>query len=219
MKHLIFLNSIEDLVVEKDSTLLLAHTLKERKQEVYLLFEENFHILSDGPVKLQVFDFNSSFPHSFSVTDGHEMVLDHQVLFHMRLDPPFDERYLQFLWMMNDLKRWGVRFLNDPQGILLFNEKITSFQALPHLQTYVGNSEKDFISFAKRQKESGHKDLILKPLHLYQGIGVEKVSLSDCAQLKDAFQKKIKTYNGAVLAQPFVEEISKRRNEGHFLWR
>ena len=214
MKHLLFIDSLQDLAVEKDSSLLFAHTLKEKKHEVYLLFKKDFYILSNQPPRLNVFDFHSHLKQnsfsvdSFSVTSHHQILLDHNILFHMRLDPPFDESYLKYLWMMNDLKKFGVRFLNDPEGIMLFNEKITSFLTSHHLETYIGNSPQDLVAFAEKQRRLGHEYLILKPLNLYQGMGIEKISLANTNQLQDIATEKIRTSRGAILAQPFVEKIS-----------
>ena len=214
MKHLFFIDPLEKLQLSKDSTLLLAHTLKEQGHEVSLLFEDNFYILSDSPPGLQVFEFSSSLKEgdfylkSFSLKKENILSLDGNILFHIRLDPPFDRRYLKYLWMMNSLKRWGVKFLNDPMGILLFNEKITAFQSSLHLETYVGSSWEGLIKFVHHLETLGHKDLIFKPLDLYQGMGVEKTSLKDKSELKSLFKRKILESQGAILVQPFVPQIA-----------
>ena len=214
MRHIFLIDPLEKLVLKKDSTLLLAHTLREQGQQVSLLFEQDFCIFSDAAPELRVFTFNSHlqqksfYLESFSLAEECHWILDRSVLFHMRLDPPFDRRYLKYLWMMDSLKRFGVKFLNDPRGILLFNEKIAAFSAQRHLQAYVGNSWPQLQKFAQKLGGQGHHHLILKPLDLYQGIGVEKVSLSDEVKLREAFERKIADFGRAILAQPFVEEIA-----------
>ena len=214
LRHIFFIDPLEKLVMQKDSTLLLAHTLREQGQEVSLLFEQDFHVFSDTAPHLRVFTFNSHlqqesfYLESFSIAQECDWSLNGDVLFHMRLDPPFDSRYLKYLWMMDSLKRFGVKFLNDPQGILLFNEKMTAFRTQCHLPAYVGNTWLELQKFAQNLADQGHCDLILKPLDLYQGIGVERVSLSDEVQLREVFERKVADFGGAVLAQPFVENIA-----------
>ena len=214
MKHLLLIDPLEKLQLSKDSTLLLAHTLREQGHEVSLLFEDDFHILSDSPSALKTFEFSSSLKEgdfylkSFSLKKEKTLLLNDDILFHIRLDPPFDRRYLKYLWMMNSLKHWGVKFLNDPAGLLLFNEKITAFQASRHLETYVGSSWEGLMKFVHHLEAQGHNALIFKPLDLYQGIGVEKALLKDKAQLKGLFKRKILESQGAILVQPFVPQIA-----------
>ena len=54
--------------------------------------------------------------------------------------------------------------------------------------------------------EKGHRELILKPLDLYQGIGVEKISVDD--DYKSIFLRKISEYKGPVVVQPFAKEVT-----------
>ena len=54
-------------------------------------------------------------------------------------------------------------------------------------------------------KKDGHLELVLKPLDLFQGIGVEKVNLDGSE--REAFNKKVSEYAGAIIAQPFLKEI------------
>ena len=214
MKHILFIDPLSKLTISKDSSLLLAHTLRAYGHESYLLFEEDFYIHSDTSPNLRVFEYFSSlkkgdfYLDSFSLGVEKNMILGNDVLLHIRLDPPFDARYLKYLWMMNSLKRFGVRFLNDPSGIILFNEKLLAFQAR-HIETYVGNSLSRFLEFSQQLKSCDYESVILKPLDLYQGEGVEKVSLMDESQLKKSFLKKIDQYSGAIVVQPFMASIAR----------
>ena len=56
MKHLLFIDPLEKLTIKKDSTLLLAHTLKQAGKEVYLLFEKDFYFSNSGLMSFEVYD-------------------------------------------------------------------------------------------------------------------------------------------------------------------
>ena len=214
MKHILFLDPIEHLAVAKDSTLLLAHTLREEGHEVYLLFAQNLYVLSDTAPRLEVFEFTSQlkdksfYLDSFVVTGQRPLVPGEDVLLYIRPDPPFDQRYLNHLWMLNSLKRFGVKLLNDPAGILLYNEKMAVFHADCHLVSYVGSSVQGLWEFAQRLESQGYGDVVMKPLNLYQGIGVEKVSLADKNFLQASFERKVREYGGGILVQPFIKKIA-----------
>src|SRR5690606_36426027 len=50
------------------------------------------------------------------------------------------------------------------------------------------------------------EELILKPLDLYSGIGVEKISLKD-SNLLEKFRAMVKEFEGAIVAQPFLKAV------------
>src|SRR5690606_30143221 len=97
------------------------------------------------------------------------------------------------------------------------------------------SSLEGFLQFVESLKKRGETELILKPLDLYSGIGVEKVSLMDQQKLEERFLSKVKEFFGAIVAQPFMKEvfqgehrsiyyngleigtIIKRPNQGEFL--
>ena len=48
MKHILFIDPLDKLVPKKDSSLMLALTLKMMGVETYLLFEPNFFFTNKG---------------------------------------------------------------------------------------------------------------------------------------------------------------------------
>ena len=61
MKHILFIDPLEKLVPKKDSSLMLALTLKMMGVETYLLFEPNLFFTNKEPENLKVFSFEGSF--------------------------------------------------------------------------------------------------------------------------------------------------------------
>ena len=208
MKHILLIDPLEKLAVKKDSSLLFAHSLKEVGNEVFLLFENNLLFENISQKNLNVYKFNSSLKENsfyleeFNLEDQMNVILNEDVVIHMRLDPPFDSRYLQYLWLLNTLKSSGAKIINDPNGILLNNEKILAYELKNSIPTYIGRDEKQFLEFVE-QIQSDH--LIFKPVDLYQGIGVEKVSVD--ANLAKRFNDKVKELGSTVVVQPFIKQV------------
>lgn len=213
MKHFFFIDPIEKLTPKKDSSLMLASTMKAAGVSVYLLFEKDFYVSNKKNPSFKVYDFDSSFYDdgcylkSFSLKgESIQSVLKEDII-HMRIDPPFDARYLRYLWMLRFYQERGIRVVNSPDGILKYNEKLHAYTQPSSLATYVGSSASEFINFAHMLKIENHQEIILKPLDLFQGIGVEKISLYQ-SDLKEKFESKVKENNGPVVAQPFCKEVT-----------
>lgn len=214
MKHILFIDPIEKLNPKKDSTLMLATTMKKAGMEVYLLFEKDFYLSNKLNPEFQVYDFSSEFYEdgcylkSFQLGALSLQALTIQDIIHMRIDPPFDTRYLRYLWMLRFYQEQGIRVMNSPDGILKYNEKLHAYAQPSSLASYVGSSVSEFMKFAELMKKEQHLELILKPLDLFQGIGVEKISI-DRQDLRAKFESKVLENNGPVVAQPFCKEVTK----------
>lgn len=212
MKHLLFIDPIEKLNPKKDSSLMLALTMKKMGVEVYLLFEKDFYVNNKLKFEFVVYDFigefsdNGAYLNSFSLGHSKEILLVKDDTIHMRIDPPFDTRYLRYLWMLRYYTVNGIRVVNSPDGILKFNEKLHAYTQPSSLETYVGSSTLGFRHFVNMMAKENHRELVLKPLDLYQGFGVEKVAI-DRVDLEDYFEQKVKTNNGAIVAQPFCSDV------------
>ena len=209
--HILLVDKLEKLSLKKDSTMLLAATLKSRDQAVFLLFEQDFYFDNSSETFFDVYDFQASlsgkigYLDDFKLTDKTKIKIDEDVIMHFRLDPPFDTRYLRYLWILQGLKNTkGILALNDPGEVCRYNEKMIAYEAQNAAMSFVGSSETGFLKFCEHVGKSGYKEIILKPLDLYQGIGVEKVSLENSLEL---FNLKKKDFGGAIVAQPFFEEV------------
>lgn len=208
-RHLFFIDPLEKLTLKKDSSLFLAHELQEKGEEVLVFFEDDLQINTESPLTLGAYPFqsrleaNSFYVKEFTLQSKSRVKLTAGDTLHMRLDPPFDLRYLRSLWMLSDYQRKGIGVMNSASGILLFNEKML---ALTHpgffVPTYLGRDLEGLSDFLKRLK--GSEFVIMKPLDLYQGLGVEKISLKD--DVTAAFKRKIKEC-GTVMVQPYQQAV------------
>lgn len=212
--HILFIDNLEKLSIKKDSTLLLALTLKEMGYKVCLIFEESLYF-SNIQKTLKISHFEGSYSKEdfyildFKVLDFEVIELNSECIFHMRLDPPFDARYLRYLWILESLKNYRkIQVINDSKGILTYNEKLVAYQRSDSIESFVGTSKEDFKIFIDEVKKSGTREVIIKPLDLFQGIGVKKFLVED-ESLLDLFLESVKIFKGPVIVQPFKEEVLK----------
>lgn len=214
MRHIFFIDKIEKLNTSKDSTLMMALTFKQQGMECMLLFEEDFYMVSDGLPSLKLHTFRSRFKKDSFYMEGFELDASHFIelregdILHMRIDPPYDSRYQRYLWMLDFLKYHGVRVVNDPVGIMNNNEKITCFKdSKMSPLSFVGSSYEGFVKFIKRLTDEKICDeVIMKPLDLYSGIGVDKFSLFQ-EGLVESYKNKVAEFGGSIIVQPFIDEV------------
>ena len=205
-RHIVFIDPIEKLNIKKDSSLLLALTLKQMSQKVVILFKDDFFITSEKTTSFFLWDFEGEIGEDYRIKNFHPkegrwMSLEAGDFFHMRIDPPFDSTYLRFLWMLASLERMGLVVLNAPRGILYFNEKLGPYGNI--LPSFVGTSPKGFL----RWVDSMDGPFMAKPLDGYQGMGVEKWDKDSL--LETRFSKKVKECAGPIMVQKFFSDVVK----------
>lgn len=213
MSHIFFVDPVEKLNIKKDSSLMMGLAFMELGHEVYLLFEKDFSIATKGDNKLTVYPYTGSFKEdgyyleNIDLKNPIDIVISSEDTIHMRIDPPYDSRYQRYLWMLEFLQvKSGCEVVNNPIGIMKHNEKLVAYKTDKSLESFIGSSETGFKEFVKILKDKGVKELILKPLDLYSGIGVQKVSIDD-TDLNNIFTNKVKEFQGAIITQPFQEEV------------
>src|SRR5690606_29253831 len=176
MRQLLLIDPIHKLNIKKDSSMMLALAMQKRGIETYVFFESDFAIHNQGTQKLRVHTFKGAFKEdgiymaSFETTGEKVIELNSSDVIHMRLDPPFDSRYLRILWMLDSLVAQGIKVMNDPRGIMQFNEKLYAYRSQGATPSYVGQSLKLAQNFVQ-QLDPKPSALILKPMDLYSGIG------------------------------------------------
>jgi glutathione synthase len=215
VRHIFFIDNLEKLNIRKDSTLMMALTFQAHGHECYVLFEQDFYINNIEAESLELYGFEGGFKadgcylDTFKLKEKNRVALNKGDFIHMRIDPPFDTRYMRFLWMLDYLESKGINVSNKPRGILANNEKLVAYKHIENtIESYVGASETGFKNFMDFLRAKEVKEVILKPLDLFSGIGVEKFSIND-PRLNAAFKDKVQEFGGAIIAQPFIEEVYK----------
>lgn len=213
MSHIFFIDPIEKLNIKKDSSLMMGLSFMNLGFEVYLLFEDDFAVSNKGDSKLKLYSYKGKFKEDGFYLEGVELlesvtkVITKDDIIHMRIDPPYDSRYQRYLWMLDFLQsKTGCDVVNNPIGIMKHNEKLAAYKREKSLKSFIGSSLTAFRDFILDLKTEGVEDLILKPLDLYSGIGVQKVSILD-PDLESIYLAKVKEFEGAIITQPFQKEV------------
>ena len=213
MAQILFIDPIEKLNIKKDSSLMAAISFKKLGKEVYLLFEEDFYVNNLKDTRLRVYDFEGEmkedgyYIESFKLKGKKEVAVGKGDTIHMRIDPPYDMRYHRYLWMLDFISEAsGCQVSNNPVGIMKRNDKIEAFKLESAVDSFVGASIEGFKHYMEKLVAEGYDEIILKPLDLYSGIGVEKFSMND-PDLIQKFIKKVDEYHGAIIAQPFLKAV------------
>ena len=213
-RHIIFIDPLEKLIPKKDSSLLFAHELKRAGENVSILYKDDLFLTSGRKLSLRLASFDSQiddnyYLKNFQLDKYESYELAEGDTLHMRLEPPFDLSYMRSLWMLNYIQgQTGCHVINNPNSILIFNEKITSFISDESIDTFIGSSPVEFLSIVEEYRNVGVKDLILKPIDLFQGIGVKKVSLGlSRNELEKEFLDMVEEFKGPVISQPFQNEV------------
>lgn len=216
LNHIFLIDPLEKLVIKKDSSLLMAHTAQQQGVDAYVMFLEDLYFDNRGQHSLKVYPFQSSLKEGsyyldvFSLHAPKKVTLQQGDVLHMRLDPPFDLRYLHSLWLLSALRDQGVEVVNNPRGILEYNEKLVAYTHSDEISSWVGNSEEESLAFLQQLQKSSIDAIIVKPLDLFQGIGVEKFLIKDKSSedLKKIIHKKRDEFSGPIVMQPFIKEVA-----------
>jgi glutathione synthase len=209
MKHFVYINSFAKLNLKKDSSLFLALSMKELKKDVYLLFEEDL-AWTQKTQPLKAHEFSGTIKEDFyleNVTIGKAQWLIPKAgdTIHMRLDPPLDGNYLRALWLLKLWKERGVHVLNDPSAIMLHNEKILAYNDENSVSTWIGQDPEAAFQFIQNL-DTETKEVVLKPLDLFSGLGVEKWKRDD-AKLLERLKTKAQEVKGAFVVQPYLSQV------------
>jgi glutathione synthase len=209
MRHIFYIDPLEKLNLKKDSSLLLALTAQAQGHDCHLVFEKDLN-WSTGALAVKASRFQGQldgfYLKEFSLTQVSMLSPQSGDILHMRLDPPFDGRYLRYLWLLDQWERQGVRVINRPRGIMQFNEKLLAYQQAGSVPSWVGEDFDGFSAFKKMLSAQGVKEIIMKPLDLYSGIGVEKWDLSS-PELDQRFKTKAHELGGPIVVQSFMPEV------------
>lgn len=115
----------------------------------------------------------------------------------VRKDPPVDDAYRMTLMMLQVVES-EVLVLNNPQGLLRYNEKLAAMVAPPYgPSTLVSDDCQTILAFMDR-----HDTCIIKPLNGYAGQGVFKLKKTDTNTVPII---ETMTHRGHVMCQRAVD--------------
>ena len=65
----------------------------------------------------------------------------------MRTDPPFNQRYLLGMNILDFATEKGVKVINSPESLRKFNEKLYALRFSDHTATLISSKKTEIINF------------------------------------------------------------------------
>lgn len=205
--HLFIMDPMSRINLKMDTSLRLAYALHQQRIECYHTEPHHLSLMSPNQVqaRAQKIEFPSDSPESATLLAPE--TYDAAMFSHayMRKDPPTDEAYWQTTWVLDKIPP-TTKVLNHPTTLRSCNEKLLildypSFSA-PAL---VSALPEQVYDFAKRHGG----DLIIKPLQLFGGKGVFRLTLKGLtkAEALSELTPHFPSHAPAKIIQPFDPAI------------
>jgi glutathione synthase len=203
MKIAIIMDPIEQLAVKKDSSVALMRAAAARHIENYYIVPDDI-MLKEGQVQAvaRQVHFETSAKTWFSLSEPAVIALTEFDAVFMRLDPPFNLRYVYLTQLLSLAVRDGARVVNNPDSIRDCNEKLFSSwfpDCCP--PTLVTSQMAALDDFLDEQQE-----IIVKPLDGMGGRSIFYVKQGDLNK-KVIFETITQHDSTLMMAQRFIPEV------------
>ena len=197
----ILMNSIAEINFKKDSTLLLMSELQNQGKELYYIENLSLYFSNQTPMavaqKIEVFMNENKW---FDLEDLEKIELASLDLVLMRQDPPFDMNFINNTYVLEAAENKGLKVVNRPSSLRTFNEKLSILNYPSFITDTVVTSKKslmeEFINI--------HKRVVLKPLGLMGGNGVQIVSTDNCSEVLNSMPFD---NSEMLMLQKFIDDV------------
>jgi glutathione synthase len=198
-RHLFVMDPIDKINKLTDSTYDIMLECQSRSDEIW-----------ECQIGDLIVESGQGFAHARSVriADGHFKVDERQKksfsdfqFIWMRKDPPVDNNFIAALQMLKCTKSSKARVVNDPDGLLIANEKLWPLTVAADFmpKTVVSANPKTLFEATQRFKRS-----VVKPLFQSGGSGVMVFSADD-KNLKSALDLLTNQGQNPAMLQQFIE--------------
>lgn len=172
--HLFVVDPVERLNLAWDTSIKMAFALSEQGHDIYFCtgrdLSRSLHP-SGTFAQARKVNFGSK-PAELTQEGPVKLGLEHFSAIHMRREPPFDLDYIGTLWLLDSVSHL-VPIFNAPKALLEINEKLSILDfPLFTKPCMVASDANELIQFAREKCSS---NIVVKPLGLYGGRGVEHI--------------------------------------------
>lgn len=189
--HLFILDPFETLNLALDSSLRIAQALQSRGGEIYASTIGDLYWSSDlrgAMARTSKLHLSQDLAQT-QQEDVEDQPLGDFSSIHMRKDPPFDNNYL-FSTLLLDSTPLKTRIYNRPSALRTINEKLAILRFPETIRPAIASSSpKILCAFARSH---GMREVVLKPLDLFGGRGIARISISKEAE----FLKELEVHTG-----------------------
>ena len=172
--HLLVIDPLERLNLAWDTSIKIAFALSNLSHDVYFCtgkdISRSLHP-SGAFAFAQKMNFGDK-PNDLTLSLPVRLSLDDFSAIHMRREPPYDLDYIGTLWILDSVTS-HVPVFNLPKALLEINEKLSILDFPLFTKAAIVSSDAgELFSFATERCAS---NIVIKPLGLYGGRGVEHV--------------------------------------------
>lgn len=200
---LIIADPIESFKLEKDTTFRLMQEAQKYSYDICFSTADQLSLENNtvyAKTKTIHLSDDALKPYQFGCEETRSLQ-DFKVVL-MRKDPPFDLSYVAALWLLRLAEKKGARIINQPESLLLMNEKLNVLEFKTWMPpTLVTSSLDDLLAFWDE-----HQDIIIKPLDGMGGIGVQRIK--DRSLLTPETLRTTANHRMPMMAQRYIPEIS-----------
>ena len=197
----IVMNPISEINFKKDSTLLLMHELQNQDKELFYINKDDLFFSNQTPMamgqKVNVFMNENKW---FDLQPLQKIELTSLDLILMRQDPPFDMNFINNTYVLEAAENQGLKVINKPSSLRTFNEKLSILNYPDLITDTIVTSNKtlmeEFINI--------HKKIVLKPLGLMGGDGIEIVTTENSSKVLEQFGVNS---SEMIMMQKFIDDV------------
>ncbi len=201
MNYVFLMDPLENVVVDKDTSLALMVGAHHRGHKVYYLADGGI-VRTDNKLQFHVREVTPQYKKDEPFIDQGAAVLvqdDVHVIF-IRTDPPFDERYLHNTWLLDLLPEY-IPVINSPSGIRTANEKIWATQFTSIIpKTMIASQRNELFHFVKTEK-----DVIVKPTASFGGQSIFHIKNNDL-NTKVILETLTANWTRDIIVQKYIPE-------------
>lgn len=172
--HLFVVDPLERLNLAWDTSIKMAFALSELGQDIYFCTgkELSRSLHPSGAFALAKKISFGTKPSDLTQETPVRRALENFSAIHMRREPPYDLDYIGTLWILDSVSHLLPVF-NAPKALLEINEKLSILDfPLFTKPSIVSSDANELVSFAREKCGS---NIVVKPLGLYGGRGVEHI--------------------------------------------
>lgn len=202
----IVMDSIENIKIERDSSILMLLEAQNREYEIYYMELNDLYLLNNKGYGstwrlIEKLD-KKSIKRLKMYSVKQELLLKDLDVILMRKDPPFNLEYIYATYILERAEQEGVLIINKPQSLRDYNEKIFS-SVFPDLipNTLVTRDCRKIYDFYLL-----NFDIILKPLDKMGGSSVFRIKKND-SNVNVIIETLTNYGQSFCLAQTYVPEI------------
>ena len=156
-KILFIANEIEKLLPKVDTTVFLIQQAWIEKYEVWFCTLEDLGINTSSKLVYYV-NANNLIPGSNCEWFRKKKLVKVNLLSFsaiiVRTDPPFNQRYLLGMNVLDFVTEKGVKVVNSPESLRKFNEKLYALKFPDHIPaTLISSNKQEIIEFLKSKKQ------------------------------------------------------------------